>query len=63
MQFALPIFKLPQLCWLAKSGDQSLLPALERAWECMVMRRMYITGGIGSLPGLEGFGKDYELDR
>jgi DUF1680 family protein len=28
----------------------------------MVIRRMYITGGIGSLPGLEGFGNDYELD-
>jgi hypothetical protein len=23
---------------------------------------MYVTGGIGSLPGLEGFGRDYELD-
>jgi DUF1680 family protein len=28
----------------------------------MVTRRMYVTGGIGSLPGLEGFGNDYELD-
>jgi hypothetical protein len=28
----------------------------------MVNRRMYITGGIGSLPWLEGFGRDYELD-
>jgi DUF1680 family protein len=43
-------------------GDGSLLPALERAWEHMVNRRMYVTGGIGSLPGLEGFGRDYELD-
>ena len=23
---------------------------------------MYITGGIGSLPEMEGFGRDYELD-
>jgi uncharacterized protein len=44
------------------SGDRSLLPSLERAWEHMVTRRMYVTGGIGSLPGLEGFGRDYELD-
>jgi uncharacterized protein len=44
------------------SGDRSLVPSLERAWEHMVTRRMYITGGIGSLPGLEGFGRDYELD-
>ncbi len=45
-----------------EAGDQSLLPALERAWEHMVARRMYITGGIGAQPGLEGFGGDYELD-
>ncbi|HTX90060.1 MAG TPA: beta-L-arabinofuranosidase domain-containing protein [Anaerolineales bacterium] len=44
------------------NGDRSLLPAMEKAWECMVTRRMYITGGIGSLPELEGFGRDYELD-
>jgi uncharacterized protein len=44
------------------SGDRSLLPALEAAWERMMLRRMYVTGGIGSLPGLEGFGNDYELD-
>lgn len=42
--------------------DDSLLPALEAAWEHMVNRRMYVTGGIGSLPVLEGFGRDYELD-
>lgn len=46
-----------------ETGDQSLLPALERAWDHMVSRRMYVTGGIGSLPGLlEGFGNDYELN-
>lgn len=44
------------------SGDQSLISPLERAWEHMVTRRMYVTGGIGSLPHLEGFGNDYELD-
>src|SRR5215216_4515875 len=45
-----------------ETEDRTLLPALERAWNRMVTRRMYITGGIGSLPGLEGFGNDYELD-
>lgn len=45
-----------------QTGDQTLIPALERAWEHMVARRMYVTGGIGSLPALEGFGNDYELD-
>jgi uncharacterized protein len=44
------------------TGDTTLVPALEQAWEHMVNRRMYVTGGIGSLPGLEGFGNDYELD-
>jgi hypothetical protein len=42
--------------------DESLLPALEAAWERMVNRRMYVTGGIGSLPAIEGFGRDFELD-
>lgn len=44
------------------SGDRSLLPALEQTWQRMVTRRMYVTGGIGSEPGLEGFGRDYELN-
>ena len=42
--------------------DPTLLPALKQAWTRMVTRRMYITGGIGSLPFIEGFGRDYELD-
>jgi len=45
-----------------ESGDETLIPPLERAWERMVTRRMYVTGGIGSLPALEGFGNDYELN-
>ena len=44
------------------SGDASLLPAMEKAWERMITRRMYVTGGLGALPGLEGFGRDEELD-
>jgi DUF1680 family protein len=43
-------------------GDQSLGSAMETVWDRMVTRRMYVTGGIGSVPGLEGFGNDYELD-
>lgn len=43
-------------------GDDSLLTALEKAWDHMVARRMYVTGGTGSLPNIEGFGRDYELD-
>ena len=45
-----------------KAGNDRLAQALEQAWDRMVTRRMYVTGGIGSLPGSEGFGRDYELD-
>ena len=42
--------------------DDSVLPRLASLWEHMVNRRMYVTGGIGSLPLIEGFGNDFELD-
>jgi len=45
-----------------EAGDQSLLPALEAAWQRMVTRRMFVTGGLGALAELEGFGNDDELD-
>lgn len=35
--------------------------ALERVWEDVVERNMYITGGIGSSGDNEGFSKDYDL--
>ncbi len=44
------------------NGYAQNTPTLEKVWEHMVTRRMYLTGGIGSLPALEGFGDDYELD-
>ncbi len=44
------------------TGDHSLLPSMEQAWERMVTRLMFMTGGLGSIPGLEGFGRDDELD-
>ncbi|MFN2215896.1 MAG: glycoside hydrolase family 127 protein, partial [Anaerolineales bacterium] len=43
-------------------GDRSFIPPLEKTWDHMVSRRMYLTGGIGSLPAIEGFGNDFELD-
>ncbi|HET9588961.1 MAG TPA: beta-L-arabinofuranosidase domain-containing protein, partial [Anaerolineales bacterium] len=42
--------------------DETLLSTLEQAWERMVTWRMYITGGLGSAPEIEGFGRDYDLD-
>lgn len=44
------------------TSDRSLLKPMEKSWERMVTRRMFITGGIGSLPELEGFGRDFELN-
>lgn len=41
--------------------DAELLATLETAWERMVAHRMYVTGGVGALPLLEGFGRDDEL--
>jgi DUF1680 family protein len=43
-------------------GDPALRRALEAAWERMVRRRMYVTGGLGALPEIEGFGRDFGLD-
>jgi uncharacterized protein len=45
----------------AGRGDE-WKPALEQSWNTMVQRRMYVTGGLGSQPSIEGFGRDYELD-
>ena len=42
--------------------DPDLLAALQQTWQRMVTRRMYVTGGLGSLSFNEGFGNDYELD-
>lgn len=47
---------------LRAQPDESLLSTLEQAWERMVTRRMYITGGLGAAPEIEGFGGDYKLD-
>ena len=60
VRFAYQEAALAMLC--RELGDDSFLPALEQVWERMVTRRMYVTGGIGSLPVIEGFGRDYELD-
>ncbi|WP_341278650.1 beta-L-arabinofuranosidase domain-containing protein [Paenibacillus sp. FSL H8-0537] len=45
----------------AETGDQSLLEACRRLWSNIVTRRMYITGGIGSMAQGEAFSLDYDL--
>ena len=45
----------------ALTGDEGYMHAMKDVWEDVVFRNMYITGGIGSSGGNEGFGVDYEL--
>jgi uncharacterized protein len=45
----------------AETGEPDLLQALERLWENMTTRRMYVSGGLGSRYEGEAFGKDFEL--
>lgn len=45
----------------ALTGDEGYLKAMRTVWEDVVYRNMYITGGIGSSGGNEGFSVDYDL--
>jgi DUF1680 family protein len=45
----------------AETGEAELRQALERLWERMVQRQMYVTGGVGARHEGESFGDDYEL--
>lgn len=46
---------------VANTGDSAYLPALLRVWDDVVLRNMYISGGIGSSDTNEGFVEDYQL--
>ena len=45
----------------AETGETALRDALDRLWDNMTTRQMYVSGGIGSRYQGEAFGKDYEL--
>ncbi len=45
----------------AATGDGSLLDPLKAVWEDIVQRKMYVTGGIGSSAGNEGFTQPVDL--
>jgi DUF1680 family protein len=45
----------------AETGEPALLATLERLWENMTARRMYVTGGLGARYEGESFGEDFEL--
>ena len=45
----------------ALTGDTGYVNALDRIWENVVSKKLYLTGGIGARHGGESFGNDYEL--
>lgn len=45
----------------AETGDPGLLDACRKLWSNIVNKRMYITGGIGSMEHGESFTMDYDL--
>lgn len=47
----------------ALTGDTAYFHALERIWNNMAGKKLFITGGIGSRAEGEGFGPDYELNN
>ena len=45
------------------TGDTAYFHALERIWDNMASKKLFITGGIGSRAQGEGFGPNYELNN
>jgi DUF1680 family protein len=45
----------------ALTGDAAYIAAIDRLWENVVGRKLYLTGGIGARHTGEAFGDDYEL--
>ena len=45
----------------AMTGDKSYIEAIDRIWDNIVTKKLYITGGIGATNQGEAFGKNYEL--
>ena len=45
----------------ALTGDTAYIHAIDRIWENIVGKKLYITGGIGATSSGEAFGRNYEL--
>ena len=45
----------------ALTGDTGYVHAIDRIWDNVVTKKMYITGGIGATSNGEAFGSNYEL--
>ena len=45
----------------ALTGESAYIDVIDRIWENIVTRKLYITGGVGARHAGEAFGDDYEL--
>lgn len=45
----------------ALTGDSAYINAIDRIWDNIVEKKLYITGGIGATSSGEAFGKNYQL--
>ena len=45
----------------ALTGDPKYMDAMNKIWEDVVSKKLYLTGGIGAAGGIEGFGPAYDL--
>jgi DUF1680 family protein len=45
----------------ALTGDRAYIAAIDRLWDNVVSKKLYLTGGIGATGSWEGFGPAYEL--
>jgi uncharacterized protein len=45
----------------AITGDKAYENAVDKIWENIVGKKMYVTGGLGAVAGIEGFDKNYKL--
>jgi DUF1680 family protein len=45
----------------ALTGETRTMEAMDRIWEDIVSKKLYLTGGIGAAGGIEGFGPAYDL--
>ncbi|MCH7720314.1 MAG: glycoside hydrolase family 127 protein [Planctomycetes bacterium] len=43
------------------TGESGYLAAIDRLWENVVAKKLYVTGGVGARGSGEAFGDDYEL--
>lgn len=45
----------------ALTGDEAYVHAIDKIWDNVASKKLYITGGIGATSSGEAFGKNYEL--